>query len=458
MLIRGPILNPRPDGSVDFIPDGALASAEDGTRIKYASPWASFGPSSEQFETAHGILCPAFLDNHIHIPQHPIRGRFTEGIDAHPPEGRLIAGLNRNVFPAEARCEEPHYTAKVVSDFLEDTWAHGVIGGAAYMTVHTAAARTALEVLPGTWFVGPVLMNMNCPEYLRTDERTWARDVELLAKDFGRRVIVTDRFAVAVDSRLRQEAVALARQLGLRMQTHLNEQIREKRFVEHELYPGAGTYTGVYERDGLLDCEPILAHCVRMSGDEFQSVGRHSGAQIAHCPTSNTLLGSGVMPLDRLFEHGIEYAICTDVGASPTTSLLCEMAQFLKVHSGISPRATPLEALYRTTLGAAKMLGLDRVLGSFDPGKAMTFIEIDCRTDGIEGMSVDRVIAERVLEMSPALSADVSRALEVLRAYGLEDGPEMTVLQRDFDETMRRLDRKVRRVVVEGREVWRDFR
>src|SRR5262249_51574466 len=156
------------------------------------------------------------------------------------------------------------------------------------------AARMALETLPGTWSVGPVLMNMNCPEYLRSDERTWQRDVELLAKDFGRRVIVTDRFAVCVDSMLRREAVALARRLGLRTQTHLNEQIREKKLVEQQLYPDAKSYTAVYEHDGLLDCEPILAHCVWMSSDEFACVSRHRRAQIAHCPTSNTLLGSGV--------------------------------------------------------------------------------------------------------------------------------------------------------------------
>src|SRR5262245_56434732 len=101
MIIRGPILNPRADGSVEFIPDGALVSADDGSRISFVGPWKSLN-SPQQFESARGIICPAFFDNHIHIPQHPIRGRFTEGIDAHPPEGRLIAGLNRNVFPAEA--------------------------------------------------------------------------------------------------------------------------------------------------------------------------------------------------------------------------------------------------------------------------------------------------------------------------------------------------------------------
>ena len=62
------------------------------------------------------------------------------------------------------------------------------------------------------------------------------------------------------------------------------------------------------------------------------------------------------MPLDKIIERKIPYAICTDVGASTTTSILNEMAQFLKVHSGRSNHATPTEALYRSTLAPLQIL------------------------------------------------------------------------------------------------------
>jgi guanine deaminase len=447
MLIRGPILNPQRDGSVQFIADGLLAGDERG-RISYVGPYNG----ASDFERAVGVICPAFLDNHIHIPQHPIRGRFMEGIGSNPAEGRLIAGLNRNVFPAEARCADADYTKQVVRGFLDDTLSKGVIGGAAYMTVHAPAARIALEMLPKTWSVGPVLMNQNCPEYLRTDESTWQRDLEALAKDFGRRVIVTDRFAVAVSSAMRRSAVQLAHKLGLRMQTHLNEQLPEKRFVEKTLYPDAGTYTGLYERDGLLDCDPILAHCVRMSMGEFMCVSWHPGADIAHCPTSNVLLGSGIMPLDQLEKNGIDFAICTDVGASPTTSILCEMAMFLTVHHDSKSRwATAEQALYRTTLGAARMLGLDGI-GSFEVGKAMSFIEIACDVPGIERLSGAQVIRDRVLQM-PTMSAGLAKSLEKLKLDGLDSGAELTLLEQHVADTMQRLEHKIRRVVQDARDV-----
>src|SRR5690606_3871111 len=107
---------------------------------------------------------------------------------------------------------------------------------------------------------------------------------------------------------------------------------------------------------------PILAHCVHNRPEELAML-RGRGATIAHCPVSNTLLGSGIMPLDAIIEAEIDWCLCTDVGASPTTSLLVEMAQFLVVQRGRSRRATPSAALYRTTLAPAKVLGLDDRMG-----------------------------------------------------------------------------------------------
>ncbi|HMB96316.1 MAG TPA: amidohydrolase family protein [Tepidisphaeraceae bacterium] len=451
MLLRGPILNPRFDGTVEFIPDGLIGGEE---RITHIGPWESLASQfdAKQVEQIQGVICPPFLDNHTHIPQHPIRGHFMDGVEANPPGGRLIAGLDRNVYPAEARCADPQYTWEVVRKFLSDTLARGVIGGAAFMTVDVFATRIALELLPPTWSVGPVLMNMNCPTFLRTDASSLEQEVAEIASVHGRRVILADRFAVCVSSSLRREGVKLSQNLGLRMQTHLNEQLKEKEFVEKTLYPDAANYTDVYSRDGLLGCEPIMAHCIWMSPTEFDLLAKNR-ASIAHCPTSNTLLGSGIMPLDLVHERELDYAICTDVGASPTTSMLCEMSQFLRVHEGISKHATPQTALYRATLAPAKMLGLHQEIGSFRAGKQMTFIEIDCDTTNISQLSADEMIRSRLLEYSSP-NAGLSAALENLRGGGLGISTDLLVLQRDFEQTIARLDKKVRRVVINGQSAY----
>jgi len=459
--IRGPVLNPLPEGGVAYWRDGVLAGDDRG-RIVAAGPWDEVAPrlalDAAAVPRSAGVILPPLLDAHIHIPQHPIRGRFAEGIEADPPGGRLLASLARNVFPAEARCESPAHARHVVAAFAADTLSSGVIGGAAYMTVHARATRIALERLPDTWSVGLVLMNGRCPENLRTDEATLADDVAELARDFGRRLIVTDRFAVSVDTPLRRTGVALAERHGLRMQTHLNEQRAEKKLIEEVLYPEAASYTDVYRRDGLLGRDPILAHCIQMRPEEFDLVAATGGA-IAHCPVSNTLLGSGVMPLDAVRAAGIPHALCTDVGASPTTSLFCEMAQFLKVHAASSAAATPEEALWLVTLAPARILGLDGRLGSFAPGMEHSFIEAAWTGEP------PATAAEAILGLAGLAPADLdgwraagdprARAVATLRDAGLEWGADLALLDADVRAAAGRVAGCVRRVTVAGRTAWR---
>jgi cytosine/adenosine deaminase-related metal-dependent hydrolase len=83
-----------------------------------------------------------------------------------------------------------------------------------------------------------------------------------------------------------------------------------------------------------------------------------------------------VLSLDDGVDRGIPYAIATDVGASPTVSMLAEMGRFLAVHNRRSARATPSEALYRATLAAAEILRLDASLGRLVAGRPASFIEV----------------------------------------------------------------------------------
>jgi len=435
--------------------------------IEFVGEWEELarktGPKKILVRKSEGIICPPFLDGHIHIPQNPIRGGFCAGVEGHPPEGRLLAGLNKNVFPEESRDADPGYAASVTEQFLRDTLAKGVVGGAAYMTVHAEAARTALRLLPERWSVGMVLMNMNCPPYLRTDEEKMEQNTRSLAGEFGPRVIATDRFAVSVDTNLRKEAVKLAREMGLRTQTHLNEQRAEKALVENTLYPDYDSYTDVYAEDGLLDCRAIVAHCIHMKEDEYRIL-RDKGAWVAHCPTSNSLLGSGIMGLDEINYWKIPWCLCTDVGASPTTSLLCEMEHFLLVHSGRNSDATPGAALHGITLAPAKMLGLDKEIGSFRVGKRMSFIEIAPAATGedMSAWSAEDVIFHGLLETSrqdildrTKSSAPAGFTLAQLAQQGLEEECDVNRLRDEVESSMRRLQKKVLRVTINGMEIWK---
>jgi guanine deaminase len=458
-IIRGPILNPTSESMVDFLPDGALAADANGI-ITFIGPWQELTPKLPKnfpIRRSHGIIVPPFLDAHTHIPQNPIRGRFTEGVDANDPQGRLLAGLNRNVFPEESRNSDPDYSAQITEQFFQDTLSQGVIGGAAYMTVHPDATREALTMLPKTWSVGMVLMNQNCPEFLRTNEQTLDQDLCDLAEEFAPRFILTDRFAVSVNTPLRKRAVAIAKQTGLRSQTHLNEQRSEKQFVEQKLYTNYSSYTDVYRRDGLLDLNCILAHCIHMNGDEW-SVARDTASSIAHCPTSNSLLGSGIMNFDTACARGIPYALCTDVGASPTTSLLCEMEHFLIVHSNRHTQATPQSALAAVTFCPAKILGLDTI-GSFAIGKDFSFVEIDHFARKIDHLTSDQAILTALLDSSQeeieARAALCKPQLDRLESQGLSAESDIRYLRDLVDHSIRRLESKILRVTLKGNPVWR---
>lgn len=461
-IVRGPLLDPRADGSVRYFFDGVLVGNERG-RIVAAGDWGEISRrlqlSPQQARQAAGWIIPPLLDAHIHIPQHPIRGQFLAGVEGNPPEGPLIAGLNRNVFPAEGKCSAAEVAAEVVRNFRDDTLSQGVIGGAAYMTVHTPATRQALAELGDAWHVGLVMMERNCPEYLRTDDPNFERDVTELAHDFSTRLIVTDRFAGAVDTPLRKRGVTLAEKFGLRMQTHLNEQFAEKAWIEG-LYPEYKSYTDIYRRDGLLAQAGLVAHCIRMSDEEFDQLAAERGSAIVHCPVSNTLLGSGIMPLDRVLARRIPYAICTDVGASPTTSMLNEMVQFLRVHRGRSAAATPREALFRATLAPAQILGLDYRLGSFEVDKEFSFLEVAGGPPSVE-YSADEAILHGLLEVSAAdfpryeFGGEFALAMGRLDSRGLEVGPELAMLTTDVEHTAARMNHKVRRVTLAGKECLR---
>jgi guanine deaminase len=373
--VRGPLLVPGAS-ACGYVADGLIVADGSG-RIAYAGAYRDEeAKRALHVRTSEGVMLPPLVDIHTHISQHPIRGRFTEGIAGDPPEGRLLAGLKRNVYPAEARCNDPHVAEQVVRDFLADTLAHGVVGGCAYMTSSFEATRIALSILPDTWRVGMVLMDRpEVIEALRSNPDHARGQMLELTQQFGDRFVATDRFAPVVTTPLRQRASDIATAHALFTQTHLNEQPGEKTLVEDVLYPDYASYTDVYERDGLLDRPCIVAHCVEMRDEEW-SILRKTGAIIAHCPTSNLLLGSRRMNLDAAIGHGIPYAIATDVGASPTVSMLAEMGRFLAVHRGQSAHATPGEALYRATLAPAQLLRIDDRVGRLERGAPASFIEV----------------------------------------------------------------------------------
>ncbi len=154
---------------------------------------------------------------------------------------------------------------------------------------------------------------------------------------------------------------------GVYMQTHVAENRAEVRWAR-ELFPEARSYLDVYARAGLLNARSVLAHGIWLD-DEDRAALRDSGAQIAHSPSSNLFLGSGLFGWRAAEEAGAAVSLASDVGGGASLSMLRTMSDAYKVQAMAGERLTAWKALHSATLRAAQALGLADEVGSFEPGR-----------------------------------------------------------------------------------------
>jgi guanine deaminase len=149
-----------------------------------------------------------------------------------------------------------------------------------------------------------------------------------------------------------------------------------------ELFPDARDYADVYEKCGLLTERTVLGHCIHLSEREIETLREH-GCAVAHCPTANFFLGSGIMRLDRLRAAGLRVGLGSDVAAGPELNLWQVMRSAVeaqKARAFYEPGVAPLTtagALHLATQGAADALGKGTLIGSLDIGKEADLTIID---------------------------------------------------------------------------------
>ena len=218
---------------------------------------------------------------------------------------------------------------------------------------------------------GKVLMDRHAPDGLRDDLAQGERDcVDLIGRWHGRERLayaVTVRFApTSTPEQLEMAGALMAAHPGLYMQTHVAENRDEVRWVA-ELFPRARSYLDVYRQHGLLGRRAVLAHGVWLDADD-RALLAETGAQIAHSPSSNLFLGSGLMSWTQLQDAGAAVTLASDVGGGTSLSMLRTMADAYKIQALQGVRLTAWKALYAATRGAARALRLDHEIGSFEPG------------------------------------------------------------------------------------------
>ena len=340
----------------------------------------------ERHDHADRLILPGFIDTHVHSPQLDVIASYgTE----------LLDWLNTYTFPAERRHADPVQAQAGAELFLDALLAHGTTAAVVFPTVHKASAEAlfaSAQARGMRLIAGKVLMDRHAPDGLRDDVVQAERDcIELIERWHGcgrLAYAVTVRFApTSTPAQLAMAGALCAADPTLYMQTHVAENRAEVSWVA-ELFPEARSYLDVYARAGLLNPRSVLAHGIWLD-DTDRAVLRDSGAQIAHSPSSNLFLGSGLFGWRAAEAAGAAVTLASDVGGGTSLSMLRTIADAYKVQAMAGERLTAWKALHAATRGAARSLGLGGEIGSFEPGRTADL----CAWDWAVGAMAQRRLA-----------------------------------------------------------------
>ena len=377
----------------EYIANGALVVDDATGRVvdygSCASMMSQYGNVSRQegqapvqiHDCQDQLIMPGFIDTHVHYPQIDMIAAFGE---------QLLDWLNNYTFVTEANFGDAKIADDTAKFFLNQLLANGTTSALVFSTSHPQSVESFFNEscrLNTRMITGNVLMDQNAPEHLCVPTEQGIRDTQNIIDKWHERgrqhVAITPRFAITSTPKQLQMTGELYRSYGsIYLQTHLAENLDEIAFVR-ELYPNHKGYLDVYHDMGLLGRYTTLAHGIHLSTSEYE-VLRDTGTQIAHCPTSNLFLGSGLFDLSKTLSYtGV--SIATDVGAGTSLSMLTTLSEAYKVQQLQSNPLSAHQGLYQITLGNAQSLLLDDKIGNFMPNKEADFVVIDMGgTDLIE--------------------------------------------------------------------------
>ncbi|BFZ59301.1 hypothetical protein YB2330_000307 [Saitoella coloradoensis] len=336
--------------------------------------------------TRDQLLFPGFIDTHIHAPQYPNAGI---GLDL-----PLLDWLKKYTFPTESKFSSPNFARTIYPLIVRATLRNGTTTAAYYATIHREATRVLAEVckeLGQRSFVGKVCMDANSPDdYIEAsaeqslaDTRASIQDIRSLDPESVLvRPIITPRFAPSCTPSLLSSLGKLSLEEDLRVQTHMSENTSELDLVR-ETFPEEADYASVYNAHALLHDRTVLAHCIHLSHAEIELI-KARGSGVAHCPTSNCALGSGMCQVRRLLDAGIEVGLGTDVSGGYAVSILSTIRDATSVsrlagyvNDDRGDQLSFPEVLYLATLGGANVLSIEAETGNFIPGKWFDALLVD---------------------------------------------------------------------------------
>ncbi len=321
------------------------------------------------------VVLPGFVQTHIHLCQTLFRGAADDL--------SLIEWLKNRIWPMEAAHSAASLRASArlgIAELIKG----GTTCALTMETVnHTEAVFKVVEESGYRATVGKCMMDKGdeVPDALHEDTDVSVEEsLVLLEKWHGKadgriRYCFAPRFAVSCTPGLLSRVARLALERGVMVHTHASENRHECELVEQATGLRNITYL---DSLGLTGRHVALAHCIHVNDDEI-AILKRTNTNVAHCPSSNLKLGSGIAPVKRMLEEGISVSLGADGAAcNNRLDMFTEMrtaALLQKASHG--PEVLPARrALRMATIDGARALGLGEEIGSLEVGKRADLIVV----------------------------------------------------------------------------------
>lgn len=381
IVIYSNIINPINDTKCQFIKNGALVLKKNtkGFIVEYIGKKTKEHGllDADFFHFDDKVIMPSFFDMHFHWVQDDVREM---------PKAHLLEWLDKYTFPTENKFKNKSFAKKKAKFFFDRLVKTGTLGGAVYSSIHEHALEYAFEEVKGDFIIGNVQMTMNSPKFLTQTKQNALDIATRMSKKYKDRYALTPRFAITTDHETMKKSAQAIKKNKSFIQTHLSENENEIEFVNHlyknELgFPKTKNYTDIYKNAGLLTSKTIMGHGIYLDDSELDVLAKAKTA-IAHCPTSNAPikekgLGSGLFDFKKTQKKGVRWALGSDIGGGPFLSMFDVMRSFVEQNKKAGVKTSYKQALFRSTLAGAQILGLDKKKGNLEVGKEANFIVLD---------------------------------------------------------------------------------
>lgn len=363
--------------AIIIMEDGKITEFGPASKIKKNVP-----PKTQIKEYKNCLITAGFIDCHVHYPQIQIIGAYGK---------QLIDWLNKYTFVAEQSFNDKDHAREVAKYFLNECLKNGTTTSSVFCTVYPQSVDAFFEEsekLNMRNIAGKVMMDRNAPDELTdTPQQGYDETKTLIEKwhENGRQLYsVTPRFApTSSPEQMEMTGAVWNEHPGTYLQSHISENKSEVVWVK-ELFPERAGYLDVYDHFGQLGPRAIYGHGIYLTENELQRC-HETGTAIAHCPTSNLFLGSGLFNIENAMkpERPVRVGLGTDLGAGTSFSMLQTLNEAYKVAQINEYPLSSGQAFYLATRGSAHSLYLEDKIGTIAAGMEADLVVLDLNSTPI---------------------------------------------------------------------------